>query len=61
MSASEQKRLLQVENTEEVEAGTASSSGDTFVGGTHTYISGTTQSNFDVIMLGRSRMKPNNG
>uniref|UniRef100_A0A1I7VC83 Ubiquitin carboxyl-terminal hydrolase 47 n=1 Tax=Loa loa TaxID=7209 RepID=A0A1I7VC83_LOALO len=57
MAASEQKRLFEMESTIEVEASTASSSGDTLVGGTHTYISGTTQSSFDVIIHGKSRMK----
>lgn len=61
MAASEQKRLFEIErSTVEVEASTASSSDDTLVGGTHTYISGTTQSSFDVIFR-KSRMKSSNG
>ncbi|CAG9530513.1 unnamed protein product [Cercopithifilaria johnstoni] len=59
MAASEQKRLFEMESTVEVEASTAGSSGDTLVGGTHTYISGTTQSSFDVIIR-KSRMKSPN-
>ncbi|KAK6103015.1 Ubiquitin carboxyl-terminal hydrolase family protein [Brugia pahangi] len=57
MAASEQKRLFEMESTVEVEASIASSSGDTLVGGTHTYISGTTQSSFDIIIRGKSRVK----
>ncbi|KAM3720075.1 Ubiquitin carboxyl-terminal hydrolase [Dirofilaria immitis] len=57
MAASEQKRLFEMENTVEVEASTASSSGDTLVGGTHTYISGTTQNSFDVTIRGKSGLK----
>ncbi|KAL3993623.1 Ubiquitin carboxyl-terminal hydrolase family protein [Acanthocheilonema viteae] len=59
MAASEQKRLFEMESTVEVEASTAGSSSDTLVGGTHTYISGTTQSSFDVIIR-KSRMKSSN-
>lgn len=61
MAASEQKRLFEMESTVEVEASIASSSGDTLVGGTHTYISGTTQSSFDIIIRGKSRVKSLNG
>lgn len=60
MAASEQKRLFEMESTVEVEASTADSSGDTLVGGTQTFISGTTQSSFDVIIR-KSRMKSLNG
>ncbi|VDK67821.1 unnamed protein product, partial [Onchocerca ochengi] len=57
MAASEQKRLFEMESTAEVKASTIGSFGETFVGGTYTYISGTIQTNFDVIVREKSRLK----
>lgn len=61
MAASEQKRLFEMESTAEVKASTIGSFGETFVGGTYTYISGTIQTNFDVIVREKSRLKSLSG